>query len=180
MSQVSPDQKKAVDGIRIFRAAEATPLTEEQMPMQGMDEGVIAGFTKVVEAGGAEGGGEKVLCLYRDEKPGGFSLCYAWFKSGFVLPRHSHNADCLYYVLGGEIHLGKKVLGKGDGFFVPSDAPYSYQTGENGAEVLEFRNAPFFHILFTNNSEAHWDKVANAFRERGELWKSELVPPTER
>ncbi|WP_116364702.1 cupin domain-containing protein [Parahaliea mediterranea] len=180
MPEVTPEQKKAVDGIRIFRAADATALTEEQMPMMGMDDSVIAGFTKVVEAGAAEGGGEQVQCLFRDEKPGGFSLCRAWFKSGFVLPRHSHDADCLYYVLGGEIHLGRKVLGKGDGFYVPADAPYSYETGPEGAEVLEFRNAPFFHILFTNNSEAHWDRVANAYRERSEAWKEERVPPTER
>jgi hypothetical protein len=41
------------------------------------------------------------------------SLCWAWFKSGYVLPRHSHNADCLYYVLGGSLRLGSVWLKAG-------------------------------------------------------------------
>ncbi|TXS96117.1 hypothetical protein FV139_01035 [Parahaliea maris] len=167
-------------GIDIFRFADANPLTEEQMPMEGIDDSVMAGFSKLIEAGGAESGGEKVLCLYREPEDDGLSLCYAWFKSGFVLPRHSHSADCLYYVIAGEVHLGKQVLCKGDGFFVPADAPYSYVAGPDGAEVLEFRNAARFNILFRNNDESHWEKMAQAFRDNGEKWKSEIVPPSDK
>ena len=181
MSEHESDTKaKSAGGIQVFRFADATPLTEEQMPMEGIDDSVIAGFTQLAEAGGAEGGGEQVLCLFREPKDDGLSLCYAWFKSGYVLPRHSHNADCLYYVVAGEVHLGRQVLGKGDGFFVPADAPYSYVTGPEGAEVLEFRNATRFHILFRNNDEAHWGKMAKAFRENVPNWAGETVPPSER
>jgi hypothetical protein len=28
----------------------------------------------------------------------GMSLTTAWFKSGYSLPLHTHNADCLYYI----------------------------------------------------------------------------------
>lgn len=167
-------------GIQVYRFEDASPLTEEQMPMEGMDESVIAGFTRLAEAGGATAGGEKVLCLFREPQDDGLSLCYAWFKSGFVLPRHSHDADCLYYIVGGEITLGKQVLGKGDGFFVPADAPYSYVTGPEGAEVLEFRNATRFNILFRNNDDNHWGKMARAFTENSEKWQTEVVPPSDR
>lgn len=166
--------------IETFRFSDAVPLSEEQMPMEGIDDSVLAGFGKLAEAGGIESGGEKVLCLFREPEDDGLSLCYAWFKSGFVLPRHSHNADCLYYVIAGEVHLGKQVLGKGDGFFVPADAPYSYTTGPEGAEVLEFRNAARFNILFRNNDEAHWERMAQAFRENIPKWQSELVPPSDK
>jgi hypothetical protein len=76
-------------------------LTPEDMPFEGVDESVMAGFAKLMANGAVEGAGETVRCLYR-ESQGRFSVCYGWFKSGAVLPRHSHNADCVYYVLGGE------------------------------------------------------------------------------
>ena len=167
-------------GIQVFRFSDAEDLTEAHMPMEGVDEGVIAGFTKLAEAGGVDSGGETVRCLFKEPRDDGLSLCYAWFKSGYVLPRHSHNADCVYFIVAGEIRLGKQVLGKGDGFFVPADAPYSYETGPEGAEVLEFRNASRFHILFRNNDEAHWERMAKAFRERRPHWSEETVPPSDR
>lgn len=167
-------------GIQVYRFAEATQLTEEEMPMEGIDESVMAGFAKLMATGAADGSGEKVQCLFREPRDDGLSLCYAWFKSGYVLPRHSHNADCLYYVIAGSIELGRQTLGKGDGFFVPSDAPYSYVVGPEGAEVLEFRNAARFNILFRNNDDAHWEKIARAYREHGPNWKDETVPPSDR
>lgn len=178
--QTSQGPARRAKGIQVFRSEDAVPLTEEKMPMEGMDESVAEGFGKLVEAGAAEAGGETVTCLFEEQEKDGMSLCYAWFKSGYVLPRHSHNADCLYYVLGGEITLGKQVLRKGDGFFVPSDAPYSYVTGPEGAEVLEFRNATQFNFLFRNNDTAHWEKMARAYRENSSKWASEVTAPSDR
>ena len=165
--------------IQVFRAA-GEPLGPEQMPMEGIDEAVMAGLGRVMEAGAAEGLGEQVRCLFRQPGDDGLSLCYAWFKSGYVLPRHSHNADCVYYIVGGELRLGNQVLRKGDGFFVPDGAPYSYVAGPEGVEVLEFRNATQFNFLFRNNDEAHWNRVAETYRSRGSTWATETVPPSDR
>lgn len=183
MSEQNPSQdsdNKSRRGIQVFRFSEADALTEAHMPMEGVDESVIAGFAKLAEAGGDASEGATVLCLFREPQDDGLSLCYAWFKSGYVLPRHSHNADCVYYIVAGQIHLGKQTLSKGDGFFVPADAPYSYETGPEGAEVLEFRNASRFHILFRNSDDAHWARIAKTFRERRSHWAEETVPPSDR
>ena len=38
-------------------------------------------------------------------------VSYIWFKSGYVLPPHSHDGDCLYYILAGSLlnFTGDKV-----------------------------------------------------------------------
>lgn len=167
-------------GIKVFLQADGEELSETIMPMEGMDESVMAGFGKLMAAGAAENGGEHVRCLFRQPGKDGLSLCYAWFKSGFILPRHSHDADCVYYIVGGELKLGNQVLHKGDGFFVPSGANYSYQAGPEGVEVLELRNATHFNILFKENDDRHWDRMAEAFRQNGPRWPEETVPPSDR
>lgn len=167
-------------GIQVFHASDGEALTENIMPMEGLDESVLAGFGKMAEAGAAESSPEKVRCLFREPGENGLSLCYAWFKSGFVLPRHSHNADCLYYIVGGELKLGNQTLKNGDGFFVPSDQYYSYVVGPEGVEVLEFRNATRFNIFFKPNDDKHWDRAADATREHGPKWAEETTPPSER
>jgi quercetin dioxygenase-like cupin family protein len=155
------------------------PLTAEMMPFEGIDDSVMAGFAKMMESGARAGDGESVRCLYR-ESQGRFSVCYAWFKSGFIVPRHSHNADCVYYVLGGELKMGARVLKKGDGIFVPSDHGYTFEAGPAGAEVLEFRNSTNFHIKFKGNDDAHWERMAKAYRDNAAVWPTETVPPSDR
>ena len=71
------------------------------------------------------------------------SLVHAWFGPGYRLPRHTHSADCLYYVISGSAVLGNHTLRAGDGFFVPANAPYQYDAGPEGVEVLEIRGATF-------------------------------------
>jgi hypothetical protein len=107
------------------------------------------------------------------------SLLYLWFKSHYVLPFHSHDTDCLYYVLSGELRMGSHVLRKGDGIFIPRETAYGYEAGPDGVEVLEFRNAKRFNLFFGNNPESRWDKIADTFRERAEIWQEE-TPPSQR
>jgi quercetin dioxygenase-like cupin family protein len=85
----------------------------------------------------AKGGRDAVL--FRGEGEDGFSLVKAWFAPYYVLPRHSHNGDCLYYIVEGSITMGSQVLQAGDGFFVPDGAPYAYEAGPDGVAVVEFR-----------------------------------------
>ena len=85
--------------------------------------------------------GSAVTVLFGQRGPKGMSLGHAWFGPNLPLYRHSHPkfGDCLYYVLAGEIMLGRQVLKPGDGFFVPNGMPYKYRAGPDGCEVLEFR-----------------------------------------
>jgi quercetin dioxygenase-like cupin family protein len=164
----------------VFRASEGRE-GYDKMPFEGIDESVIAGYGKLAEVSEYAEQGQIMRTLFAAPGEQGFSLTYAWFKSGFMVPRHSHNnSDCMYYVLGGEMHLGNQVLNRGDGVFVPTDTPYSFQAGPEGVEILEFRNATQFHFLFGRNDEAYWDKMADAIRTNGPNWKNETVPPSQR
>lgn len=177
MSTNNPTENKPQRGIQVFLSADGEPLTETQMPMEGIDESVMAGFEKITGTGADVTQGETVRCLFSEPGENGLSLCRAWFKSGFILPRHSHSADCMYYITGGQLQLGRKVLKKGDGFFVPADVVYSYEAGPEGVEVLEFRNATHFNILFKNNDVSHWERIAKSYNDNAEKWADETTPP---
>ena len=85
--------------------------------------------------------GTSTTPLFIQNSPNGMSLVHVWFGPNFPLFRHSHPAygDCLYYVVAGEIILGKQRLLPGAGFFVPNGQPYKYTAGPEGVELLEFR-----------------------------------------
>jgi quercetin dioxygenase-like cupin family protein len=114
--------------------------------------------------------GEFVRVLFKGAGPDGFSLISARFAPGYRLPRHSHSADCLYYVVAGEAHLGARVLGPGEGFFVKAEAPYTYTAGPAGVEVLEFRLATTFDIKIRDTTLEQWKPVADAISAHGEEW----------
>jgi hypothetical protein len=128
-------------------------------------------YSKAMEAGMGEGQTVKLLF-----SAPGFSLSYAWFKSGFPLPRHRHDADCLYYIIAGSLVLGAETLGPGDGFFVPSDMAYSYTPGPEGVEVLEFRHAEHFNIEFLAGNPAFWAKALETLRGQRDSWQHQPRP----
>jgi quercetin dioxygenase-like cupin family protein len=150
------------------------------MPREGIDASVLAGLARLEAANVTEGLGEMTRVLFRESGDSGMSLVLAWFKSGYVLPFHSHSVDCLYYVVGGELHMGSHVLKKGDGFFVPADQAYGYEAGPDGVEVLEFRNATRFNLAFKGNKASRWDQIAQTFGERAAIWATETTPPSAR
>src|SRR3546814_11652558 len=51
------------------------------------------------------------------------------------------------------MRFGKEVLGQGDGAFVPGNTPYTFVTGSDAVEFLEFRNATAWNIVFKSRSE---------------------------
>jgi len=83
---------------------------------------------------------------FHQEGAGGFSLVSIDFGPGFLLPRHSHSSDCLYYIVEGQIIMGKRELGPGDGFFLPAGQPYAYHAGPEGVKLLEFRHETSFDM----------------------------------
>jgi hypothetical protein len=106
----------------------------------------------------------------------GLSLTYVWFKSGYPLPRHSHDVDCLYYIVGGALRLGSETLGKGDGFLIGAGVPYTYTPGPEGVEVLEFRASDAFDITVLANNPAFWDRALKTVTERHDAWTDEPRP----
>jgi mannose-6-phosphate isomerase-like protein (cupin superfamily) len=156
----------------IFRGRDATDfeksgLMSTVMPTQTEIEGSVA----AVEAGMMEGTTVRLLFAMP-----GLSLTHAWFKSGFPLPRHSHNVDCLYFILAGSLRLGVETLGAGDGFFVGADVPYAYVPGEDGVEVLEFRGSNSFDIRLLANNPAYWAKAVESVTAKRGDWPEETPP----
>jgi quercetin dioxygenase-like cupin family protein len=118
--------------------------------------------------------GHVVKTLFEQKEANGMSLVWSWFAPGYTLPRHSHSADCLYYVLKGEIRLGNRTVAAGSGFFVPEDAPYAYSAGDDGVEVLEFRGVSFFDMKITE-SLPRWEQIAAGARESNDAWSQAKV-----
>jgi hypothetical protein len=156
-------------GFAIFRLDEAQK--PEMGEYTGMTEVSRNGLAKLREAGLPDGIEAKVLY----DGPG-FNLAYGWIKSGFPVFRHSHGPDCLYQVIGGELHLGDQVLKKGDGFFVPAGAPYAFTAGPEGAEFIEFRHEACHHTHVQANNPAFWEKALELVTANHERWKTEKRP----
>ena len=49
---------------------------------------------------------------------------------------HSHPEDEILFILKGQIHFGRDVLGEGDAIFVPKDKTYSLHTGDSGCTFV--------------------------------------------
>lgn len=127
---------------------------------------------KLFHAGLSEGTQVKLLF----SRPG-FSLTWVWFKSGFPLPRHSHDADCTYFIVAGSLRIGTEELGPGDGFFVGKDVPYTYTAGPEGVELLEMRTANHFDIkLLAGSNPAWWEKALGTLIAAQDRWAGEAPP----
>jgi mannose-6-phosphate isomerase-like protein (cupin superfamily) len=160
-------------GITIYRGSEGVSLMDTDFMTRA--EGAAEGINASVAAGAASGSDVKVLV--RDA--GGFSLVHVWFKANYPLPRHSHSADCMYYVISGSAVMGNQTLWPGDSFFVPADAPYQYSAGPEGVEVLEVRHgAEHFDIKISDKGSDRWKALADAIEANHEKWETTPISPT--
>lgn len=157
---------------QIFRAATAPTLEQtDVLRYEGVTPEIAAGLEIARKGGIGEGSFAKILINVP-----GFSLAYAWHKSDFPLPLHSHDVDCCYLVIAGEMRVGAETLGQGDGMFVPAGSAYTFFTGEAGVEFVEFRHANSWNIVFKQKSLAAWEKIAARADARRESWKTEPQP----
>ena len=160
------------EGYQVFRTRNAPSLDETaHMELADVTPDLETGIGTALEAGFADGNIVKTLF----SRPG-FSLTYAWFKSGFPLPLHTHNVDCLYYVVAGSLQLGTDTLGPGDGFFVGAGKAYRYTPGPEGVEVLEFRSEEDFNINFLAKTVPAWEKISKVIADRRPAWANETPP----
>lgn len=156
----------------IFRAKDAPGLMEaECMAIAPMSDVQRAGLSAVIGAGYLEGDEIHVLCNLP-----GFSLTHAWLKKDYPLPLHSHDSDCLYYVVAGSLTMGTEDLGPRDTFFVPAGVPYSYRPGPDGVEILEFRHATGFDFVNLAKGAAWWTKAAETVAANAPGWKTAQPP----
>ena len=155
-------------GISFFGPpAEAPGLGDtDMMSMPELDPPAIDQFMELVQ-----GGGNAVKVLYRNDT---MSLVWVWYAPNYALPRHSHDVDCLYFVVSGEAHLGNRTVAAGAGFFVPAGAPYAYSAGPEGVQVLEFRGAPSFDMKITESLD-RWDQILETVRTNRDAWKEAVV-----
>jgi mannose-6-phosphate isomerase-like protein (cupin superfamily) len=157
---------------QIYRFGDAHPFEhDDTLQIEGLTPVIAAGLQNWAAAADSLGAQTRVLINLP-----GFSLTHVWFKSGFPLPLHTHNADCLYYVVGGELTLGTETLGAGDGVFVPAETPYKFTPGEAGVEVLEFRHATQFNMRFMDKTAKAWMATAKRMKEASQVWENERSP----
>jgi quercetin dioxygenase-like cupin family protein len=159
----------ATRGITFYEAADA-PLLDDvgMMTPPELDPAVYTTLDLTPLAAGS-----RVTVLFRGDGPDGFSLVHARFGPGYRLPRHSHSADCLYFVVSGEAVMGRRVVKAGDGFFVKADQPYAYQAGPDGVEVLEFRGATAFDMQIFDQTVERWEPIVAAALANQARWHAE-------
>lgn len=130
-------------------------------------------------AAGLGAGGTVDVLLRQQPDEGGFSLVRLWFKPNYPLVRHTHDADCLYYVLSGSALMGSQTLRTGDAFFVPAKAPYRYTAGPDGVEVLEIRHdVAQFGMVIPDEPEASWRSMEEAVAANRDDWQRLVESPT--
>jgi hypothetical protein len=157
---------------QIFRAADAPTLEQtDVLRYEHITPDIRDGLKGLNQAGIAEGSFAKILINVP-----GFSLAYAWHKSDFPLPLHSHDVDCCYLIIAGGLRVGRESLGKGDGFFVPAGSAYTFSTGPDGVEFVEFRHANSWNMVFKYRNPDSWAKAADTASARREAWRTEAQP----
>jgi quercetin dioxygenase-like cupin family protein len=176
MSEATPRERR---GISIFRAEEATPLMETDfMGMPSMtDEAVAAGGPEIFMASGP--GTDVRIAVRQTPEEGGFSILHVWFKADYPVLRHTHDADCMYYIVSGSAILGAQTLRAGDGFFIPAGAPYSYNAGPHGVELLEIRHCvQHFDLQMLESSAGKWAAMAATIDSHRAAWEADTISPT--
>jgi mannose-6-phosphate isomerase-like protein (cupin superfamily) len=169
---VTVSARQSKHKISIHLAADARDSTESDFFQLTEEQ-----LAPLLLAGEALAAGSKTTELVRDAA--GFSLVHVWWKPNFPLPQHSHNDDCLYYVISGSAIMGHRTLRAGDSFLVTADTPYQYTAGPEGAEVLEIRfRAEHIDMTCYGSPESYAKKAADALETNREIWENAKISPT--
>lgn len=132
---------------------------------------ITDGLRRFGEAGAGNGATARVL--YSSDS---MHIGYVWFKSGFPLPLHSHDADCFYQIIAGSMSVGTEELRQGDGVLIPGGVPYTVKPGKDGVEFLEVRPTHDYDTRYRGKTEAYWAKIAKAMAARQDIWATEKPP----
>lgn len=155
----------------IFRHRDGRePVESGVMTLQPMAADQLPAIARITAAGINDGSDVRVVF-----NQFGMSIVHVWFKPAYPLPPHSHDVDCAYYVIAGSLSLGAKVLGPGDGFFIPAGVTYTYRVGAEGVELIEFRKSQSFDFK-SRATPAFWAKAQAVVDANHENWKSAPRP----
>lgn len=162
------DEETTGRRLRFFAAKQALEMHATGMALPAvLDQVALDAMPEYRAAGGFE---TRLLFGTPEEADGGgLSLVWASAGANYPLPRHSHDADCLYYIVRGEVRLGSRTVAAGDGFFVPAEAPYGYTAGPEGVELLEFRSVSRFASQ-GRETPAGWERILQGVRASRHLW----------
>lgn len=162
-------EAKARRRIAFFRASEA--VDQARSGMRGpltMSEDTQRSMGELAQAGGNEGLASKLLV----RQEGGFSILLLQAKPGFIVPRHRHDTDCMYYVQSGALRMGRRTLQGGDAFFVPAGVVYTYEAGPEGCEVLEIRfGVERYATDFPDQPQSYWAGLLASVERNGPKWR---------
>lgn len=164
--------------ITLFRSTDDHRGEHSHIVETGVDDTVRQGFARWAEAGLAEGAALTCIATIAasPDSPRGTSLTHVRIGRHFLTPRHSHDVDCIYYVLAGSLRVGGGSLGRGDGMQVPAGEVYALEAGPEGAELLEFRSAIRFGIHYVQNDAAHWERIVGAAAANSAAWQAGDAP----
>ena len=163
-------------GFVITRAAQAEPMKPRKPrgvadPATMLHPATMRGLQQMRGDDGPPGAAAMVL--FSSET---MHVSYAWFKSGYPLPLHSHDADCYYLIVGGSMKVGTEVLGKGDGVLIPAGAPYTVTPLDEGVEFIEYRTSEDYDTNFRSKNDAYWDQISETRKANAEKWAQEGQP----
>ena len=162
-SEANDKLRESSSKFAVFRFRDARePVKAGVMTIAPMDPEQLPAIDVCMQAGIADGADTRLVF-----RGGGMSIVNVWFKTAYPLPLHTHNCDCLYYIIGGTLRLGTEELGTGDGFFVPANVPYTYTPGEHGVELVEFRNSESFDLK-GRTTAAFWAKALSVTKQNHE------------
>ncbi|TVV76660.1 cupin domain-containing protein [Sphingomonas solaris] len=158
---------RAADAPGVIPAKERGTMRADYVPHPMVEEGL----QRFVGAGVSGGAMARVLFSSAD-----MHVSYAWFKSGFPLPLHSHDKDCFYQVIAGSMRVGTEELGKGDGLLIPGGVPYTVTPGAEGVEFIEVRPNGDYDTRYRGKTEKYWDRIVATLHERQKTWETEPAP----
>lgn len=93
------------------------------------------------------------------------------------LPHPAHSADCLYYVLSGEIRGAGRTRAVGDGFLVRAGHSSVFTAGHRGAELLELRTAARYDADDADHVVDRWTRIGGALAARRHAWQPRRQSP---
>ena len=113
--------------------------------------------------------------------PGTAAVCFASMAAQIVVPNGDPavDADCVYYIVSGSAVMGTQTLRTGDGFFIPAGAPYGYNAGPDGVELLEIRRCVAqFDTQMLESNAGKWAAMADTIASHREAWEADSISPT--
>ncbi len=169
----------AASDFRIVRGKDAKPLIPARLRGAVRADHVVhpvteEGLSRFSTGGQGEGGAGAAARVLFDAP--WLHLSYAWFKSGFPLPLHSHDADCFYQIIAGSMQIGTETLHKGDGVLIPAGVPYTVTPGAEGVEFLEMRPTSDYDTRYRSKVRQYWDRIVETLSARKAGWATEKPP----